>query len=432
MINKDTITLMNDFVDGVLYQDGEIRDWTKVKETYDSPDDDGSGGISIESKKKLKETKSYGKRRKKYKAKGDMTAAARELATPEGIDTAKAKAYVSFTRMETGLNSRVMKLMKQQEEGDIDIAQLEWGLKKELGIAYKEAYSLGQQSVGYSGDLMDEDLAFIKSFKATENGFLRNFMNAIASEKLVIDRYERAKMYVDTVKTLFDHARVEAAPEWVKIYWMPTRGARHCLDCLELAVNSPYTKETLPTTPRAGDTKCLSNCQCHLMLRYKKPKEGVDGPAPEETPPGEKPPGEEYLVRPDLYDKFKGDVPEFRFFLDKNIGDHVAARKEFMAAVKKSGLGFEPSNYQDPYNPKFFMSNKKWFDIQKIKELEISVPANSKDGTILRQKRQALMKDLLKMNTDLRKDGLRWIRPDGYGGYTVGSDGKPFSLLPKG
>jgi hypothetical protein len=42
----------------------------------------------------FKETKSYGKRRKIYKAKGDLTAAARELASPEGIDIAKAKAYV--------------------------------------------------------------------------------------------------------------------------------------------------------------------------------------------------------------------------------------------------------------------------------------------------------------------------------------------------
>jgi hypothetical protein len=385
--------------------------------------------ISEDSDKHLKETKSYGKRRKTYKAKGDLTAAARELASPEGIDIAKAKAYVGFIRMETGLESRVMKLMRQQEAGDIDIGQLEWGLKKELGVAYKEAYSLGQRSVGYSGDLMDEDLAFIKSFKKTENGFLRKFMGAIAADKLKMNRYQRAKMYVDTVRSVFDHARVEAAPEWVKIYWTPTRGARHCPDCLILAVNSPYTKKTLKHVPRDGFTICKSSCKCHLMIRYKKP---VEPPAEEEKLPGVKPPGEEYTIHPDLYDKFKGDVPEFRFFMDKNLGNPIAARKEFVAAVKKAKVGFEPSNYQDPFNRRFFKSNRLWVDIQKMKRIEATTPFKSPEGIRLRKKRQALMQDLLNTNRKLRKDGLRWIRPDGYGGYSVGLDGKPVTLFPKG
>jgi hypothetical protein len=312
----------------------------------------------------------------------------------------------------------------------IDIGQLGWGLKKELGVAYQEAYVFGQQSVGYTGDLMDEDLAFIKSFRRSENKFLNKFMGAIVADKLVMDRYERAKMYVDTIKTVFDHGRVEGAPPWVTIYWVPSRGAQHCPDCLILAVNSPYTKKTLPTTPRAGDTRCLSNCKCHLMIRFKKPKEEPD--AEEKKLPGIKPPGEEYTIHPDLYSKFKGNVPEFRFFMDKNLGNSVAARKEFVAAVKKSGVGFTPSNYDDPFNRRFFKSNKTWFDIQKIKEIELSMPRTSKEGIILRKKRQDLMQDLLAANTKLRKDGLRWIRPDGYGGYTVGPDGKPFILLPKG
>ncbi|MCK5615141.1 hypothetical protein KAR91_75455 [Candidatus Pacearchaeota archaeon] len=745
------------------------------------------GGVGSE---KIKETKSYGKRRKKYEPKGDITAAARELASPEGIDIAKAKAYVAYTRMEAGVESRVMKFMNQHEAGKIDLGQLEWGLKKEFGVAYKEAYVFGQHSVGFSGDLMDEDLSFIKSFKRTENKFLGKFMKAIAAEKLVMNRYERLKMYVGTIRTVFDHARVEASPDWVKIYWTPSRGARHCPDCLILAINSPYTKKTLPTTPRAGDTRCLcittpdsriltkrgwiaiadvkegdlvfthmarwkkvlkthrnkpnkshvqawikaptgkmvgvtsdhrfltsqgwesiknidklklpmyyikheylpnmwsenphrqqawpmyymsqylsklwskkrlpsegmyflryesegkttmgepiikeqdqnssfifrnekaeriqrsnrskfyfyesrwseicfllgrwketiylqismaldlcqwshsrrlypasqrpksirrqfgkyeinagwrafifahdrgaeeaisrsararvcggsprmdvpgmwqsisgtskrrkrskkilfnqmpeksqaitrmdmqtmwekiqgslriwrkakeilfprllqksqktilydltveddqsfiveglvahnSNCKCHLMIRYKKPDDT------EPIPEGIKPPGEEYELQPDLYGKFKGDVPEFRFFLDKNTGNPIAARKEFVAAVKKAKVGFTPSNYDDPYNRKFFKSNKIWFDTQKIREIEKTVTSMSPEGIVLRKKRQDLMKDLLKANTELNKKGFRWIRPDGYGGYTVGADGKPFTLMPK-
>jgi len=431
---------MNEFVGGVLYV-GEVRDWTKVKETYESPDDDGSGGWPFELVSEeldeggagsIKETKSYGKRKKVYKAKGSLTAAARELATPEGVLQAKAKAFVGYAKMEAGVEKRVVGIMNQYDAGKIDIGQLEWGLKKELGVAYRDAYSLGQQSVGFSGDLMDEDMAFIRSFKRTENKFLGNFMKAIATDKLVMEKYRRLDMYVKTIRSVFDHARVEAAPDWIKIYWTPSRGSQHCTDCMYLAINSPYTKETLPTTPRAGDTLCVSRCACRLMLRYKKPKEGAEGPEPEEELPGEKPPGEEYLVHPDLYDKFKGDVPEFRYFMDKNIGNPIAARKEFVAAVNKAGVGFAPSNYEDPFNSKFFKSNKLWIDIQNIKGIESNLPFDSPEGILTRKKRQALMQDLFNANKELKKSGLRWIRPDGYGGYSVGMDGSPVTLMPKG
>jgi len=165
-------------------------------------------------------------------------------------------------------------------------------------------------------------------------------------------------------------------------------------------------------------------------MRFKKPKK--DQEQEEEKLPGIKPPGEAYEIHPDLYRKFKGDVPEFRFFLDKNIGDHVAARKEFVAAVNKAGVDFTPSNYDDPFNRRFFKSNRLWTDIQKIKAIERTVPGMSPEGIDLRKKRQALMGQLLNANTRLRKDGLRWIRPDGYGGYSVGPDGKPTTLFPKG
>jgi len=377
----------------------------------------------------LDETKSYGKRRKWYGAKGDLTAAAREIGTVQMIDKAKKVAYSDLMRKRNKLEGRVLDLMQQLDEGKISLTQLEWALKVELAGAYQDAYVLGQRAVGYTGDLMDEDIAFLKSFRRTENQYLRNFMGAIAADKLVMDKMDRIKMYVDTVGSVFEHARAEAAPPWVKIYWVPTMGAKHCPDCLKLAVGSPYTKESLPTTPRAGDTQCLSNCKCKLMIRFKRIEE--EGGPEEIAIPGEKPPGEDYELHPELYDKFKGDVPEFRYFLDKNLGDERAARKEFVGAVKKAGVGFTPSNYDDPYNARFFKSNRIWKDVQGIKELERTIDPTSPDRKTLRKDRQTLMRDLLGVNKALRKDGLRWIRPDGYGGYTVGEHGRPSFLYPK-
>ena len=166
------------------------------------------------------------------------------------------------------------------------------------------------------------------------------------------------------------------------------------------------------------------------MIRFKKPSEAV--PADLLKTPGEKPPGEDYELHPELYSKFKGKVPEFRYYLDKNLGNEKAARKEFVAAVKKAGVGFTPSNYDDPYNSRFFVSNRLWKEVQGVKAAEYAYDPGSDARKELRKQRQELMKQLLDKNKELKNNGLRWIRPDGYGGYGVGDNGRPMVLFPKG
>ena len=226
-------------------------------------------------------------------------------------------------------------------------------------------------------------------------------------------------------RVLADKAQVEGAPPYAEIYWVPTGGAKHCDDCLILAVNSAYTKETLPCYPGDGTTKCGKHCQCKLLIRVRIEKEETyewSGPL--------HPFDKNRQPRPELYGKFKGNIPEFRFFLDKNIGDRRAAKKEFEAAINTAKVGFIGSNYDDPHNPRFFKSNKLWLEIEKVREAEKRAIANglqpmSPERKALRKKRQQIMQDLMALNKNLEKDGLRWIRPDGYGGYQVGPDGRP-------
>ena len=230
-------------------------------------------------------------------------------------------------------------------------------------------------------------------------------------------------------RVLTDKAKVEGALPHAKIYWIPKPGVTHCDDCLVLAVDSPYTKETLPCYPGDGTTKCGKHCQCKLLIRvYVKKEETSEWPGPLHPLNTNRQP------RPDLYGKFKGDVPEFRFFLDKHIGDQRAAKKEFEAAVNAAGVGFTGSNYDDPHNPRFFKSNKLWLEIEKVEKAEKRADANglqsmSPERKALRKKRQQMMQDLMALNKNLEKDGLRWIRPDGYGGYRVGHDGRPSRLF---
>jgi hypothetical protein len=58
---------------------------------------------------------------------------------------------------------------------------------------------------------------------------------------------------------------VEKQPEGTRFRWVLGK-AEHCPDCIVLASQSPFTKQSLPTVPKAGATQCRSNCKCKLVV----------------------------------------------------------------------------------------------------------------------------------------------------------------------
>ena len=90
--------------------------------------------------------------------------------------------------------------------------------------------------------------------------------NSIENKTTVMPLEKRVSMYAQTLDGIEGNAWVEDQGDRVVIDWV-LGVAEHCPDCLILAANSPYTKLSLPTTPRAGSTKCLSNCRCSLRRK---------------------------------------------------------------------------------------------------------------------------------------------------------------------
>ena len=116
-----------------------------------------------------------------------------------------------------------------------------------------------------------EDLAWLKRARSAEYKFLDKFADDMIAGKGSMSYDDRASMYIDSIDSTFDAGRVDGYPnEGTKIYWELSPG-ENCGDCIDLALNSPYTPNTLPTTPRAGGTMCLSRCNCHLRIRYDRP-----------------------------------------------------------------------------------------------------------------------------------------------------------------
>lgn len=152
-----------------------------------------------------------------------------------------------------------------------------------FSTAYTTAYRLGLKSSGLTaldtdrktkanGPAIDpNDQAWIKSALQHERRFWNAFIDDVESERQ--GRYsheERVKMYSDTLESVFNSGRVVGMPLHAIIYWVMDEQAENCGGCQLLRDNSPYTRETLPTTPRAGATPCIYNCKCKLRIAIPK------------------------------------------------------------------------------------------------------------------------------------------------------------------
>ena len=88
------------------------------------------------------------------------------------------------------------------------------------------------------------------------------------------ERYIRRRMmaYADTLKHVYYAGRVKGTPKGMVIDWISPLDRHTCKGCRYMAEHSPWTRDSIPTTPRAGDTRCLSNCRCRLVMREVTPE----------------------------------------------------------------------------------------------------------------------------------------------------------------
>jgi len=143
--------------------------------------------------------------------------------------------------------------------------------------AYAEAYALGLRAAGLTqleigGTLtMDQhDKDWMKSSLSHERRYWNEFVTSVitgsidaAWRRFTVE--QRIEFYVRTLDHVYETARVVGHPHHSIMYWK-LNPAEHCQSCLFLATASPFTRETLPCTPRSGQTQCLANCKCELRI----------------------------------------------------------------------------------------------------------------------------------------------------------------------
>lgn len=158
-----------------------------------------------------------------------------------------------------------------------------------LDTAYRQAYHEGQTVWGRGRPLPRGLSPAAERVLKREKQFAFRFATDVAAGPKAGGKAfpfgHRSAMYGLAVEGGFHRGAVDGSPPGQLIWWR-LGDARHCVDCPNLAANSPYTKETLPTVPRAGSTTCWTSCKCHLEFSQAAGTRRVtepEPPDPEET-----------------------------------------------------------------------------------------------------------------------------------------------------
>jgi len=211
-------------------------------------------------------------------------------------DAGQRMTYAQFARLEAGFRREITKLFAGISSNQPATNRK---MKKMFRSYYTEAFRLGLTAAkggGRVSQLSMEDKRWMETFLRKEFDYWKKFMEDARSStttkrvyppqemkngKLVqpdpidvpgtpdgkkLNFERRMEMYVQAFKSMYNSARIISSPPMTIYYW-ETTPAEHCVHCLYLASKSPFVKENLPSIPAAGDTKCRSNCHCHLRMK---------------------------------------------------------------------------------------------------------------------------------------------------------------------
>ena len=174
------------------------------------------------------------------------------------------KVVKSLTRKMTDLHRRL-------ERADIEPDLFEKKMRIALRNAYMDAYTLGSLAAGIArvDDLShrssEDEMDWLKRILKEENKHFSKFIDDMIFGVSRTKVKTRIKDYAEAIRSTFQASRVLQMPEDSIIHWV-LESRNPCSDCRLLHRMSPFLKETLPTTPKGGSTRCLARCWCRLRV----------------------------------------------------------------------------------------------------------------------------------------------------------------------
>lgn len=148
--------------------------------------------------------------------------------------------------------------------------------------AYVKAYKLGlasselRRQTGSTPVRTKADTEWVKKAYRTAMQEWRAFVHKFVTRNLGGTHWpDRIRAFIHQIDTAFQSARATTIGADTLIFWVGPHDHRTCPGCSLLFANNPYTRDTLPCSPRSGSTPCRHNCRDHLLVR-KATKEEID------------------------------------------------------------------------------------------------------------------------------------------------------------
>lgn len=158
--------------------------------------------------------------------------------------------------------------------GEISKTRWQDWVKHTLRESYRDAFALGLKSAGHSKSrvgVAEFDETWVESAIRHEMKYFNRLLKDIAEGRQAGSIEKRLRNYSEALKNVFLSGRIMGTPSNHLVEWTGPNDRATCNGCRFMIESSPFTKQTLPTTPRAGDTKCLMNCRCRLIMREVNP-----------------------------------------------------------------------------------------------------------------------------------------------------------------
>jgi hypothetical protein len=176
----------------------------------------------------------------------------------------------------------LLRVVRDYVRDKIEEKELRREATKAMRSAWRDVFLAGLRSSGTKGEgsgkgkvlvkLDPGDDKWLRGAVAHEMRFLNKFLKAIVEGTYTMPLPRRVGMYVDALHSFYESARVIGLPSNIAVWWHGPHDKATCPSCEYLFENSPYSKLTLPTTPKSGLQLCLTNCRDHLWIKRVPPE----------------------------------------------------------------------------------------------------------------------------------------------------------------
>lgn len=206
-------------------------------------------------------------------------------------------ARKTFDKLQAEARSKLLRMAHEFEAGAYTAQEFQRLSAELLASYYERIFNTGRKASGLVKFMPKEivptqwERSWLRSAVRQEIAYWTNFVAELAAGEVQFApkgvselprpprrRFyaeERIEMFIKSMESMFDSARVTGLPDNSLIYWSGPgiKDKRICEGCQYVVERQPFPKELLPAVPRAGMTPCRTNCRHRLLVRQADSRE---------------------------------------------------------------------------------------------------------------------------------------------------------------